>query len=52
MATNNAWTEPVSNDTKAICERLDAIHSLLERIAENSGSQGIGWTGEDSAPSL
>ncbi|GAB3598060.1 hypothetical protein [Microbacterium tumbae] len=45
MTNNEAWTEPVTADAQAICERLEAIHALLATLTERQGTQGLGWTG-------
>jgi hypothetical protein len=43
--TNNTFTQPATADAQAICERLDAIHAILQQLSENQGPQGLGWDG-------
>jgi hypothetical protein len=47
MTINETWTQPTTPDGQAICERLEAIHALLETLTENQGqgAQGLGWSG-------
>ena len=45
MTSKETWTQPSTPDGQAICERLEAIHALLETLTEHQGAQGLGWSG-------
>ncbi|GGH34367.1 hypothetical protein [Microbacterium album] len=53
MATTpEEWTSPTSTEVRAVCDRLEAIHALLQAIEQHQRQQAryIGQAVQDVDP--